>query len=118
MSRQMMKSKMEVFVWNPHHAGSRFASLDKMAWGIAPNLIGASKKRWSSQWVSKGEVGKSRLLLARYKKQFHSLSLPQKKAAIGLMLGDASLQTQDGGKSHRLKLLQGDKNRDYLCITL
>ena len=30
------------------------------------------------------------------------------------MLGDASLQTQDGSKSYRLKLLQGDKNKDYL----
>ena len=73
------------------------------------------QRRWSSQWIAKGEVGKSRSLLLRYKGQLHSLSLPEKEAAVGLMLGDASLQTQDGGRTHRLKLLQGEKNRLYLC---
>ncbi len=84
--------------------GQALPPLARLGWG-----------RWSSQWVAKGEVGKSRSLLKRYKAQLHSLSLPEKEAAVGVMLGDASLQTQDGGRTHRLKLLQGEKNRLYLC---
>jgi len=38
------------------------------------------------------------------------LSMTERQVAVGVMLGDASLQTQDGGKRYRLKLLQGDKN--------
>nr|YP_006666386.1 putative LAGLIDADG homing endonuclease [Trebouxiophyceae sp. MX-AZ01]AFQ93741.1 putative LAGLIDADG homing endonuclease [Trebouxiophyceae sp. MX-AZ01] len=64
--------------------------------------------------VKKQEIGKSRTLLKRYKQQLTSLSKVEGQVAIGIMLGDASLQTQDGGKSYRLKLLQGDKNKDYL----
>ena len=64
--------------------------------------------------VRKQEIGKSRTLLKRYKQQLTSLSMVEGQVAIGIMLGDASLQTQDGGKSYRLKLLQGDKNKDYL----
>jgi len=64
--------------------------------------------------VKKQEIGKSRTLLRRYKQQLTSLSKVEGQVAIGIMLGDASLQTQDGGKSYRLKLLQGDKNKDYL----
>jgi hypothetical protein len=64
--------------------------------------------------VEKQDVGKSRTLLRRYKQQLTSLSTSEREVAVGVMLGDASLQTQDGGKSYRLKLLQGDRNRDYL----
>lgn len=64
--------------------------------------------------VKKQEIGKSRTLLKRYKQQLTSLSTIERQVAVGIMLGDASLQTQDGGKSYRLKLLQGDKNKDYL----
>jgi hypothetical protein len=64
--------------------------------------------------VKKQEIGKSRTLLRRYKQKLTSLSKVERQVAIGIMLGDASLQTQDGGKSYRLKLLQGDKNKDYL----
>ena len=61
--------------------------------------------------VKKQEIGKSRTLLKRY---IASLSAVERQVAVGIMLGDASLQTQDGGKRYRLKLLQGDKNKDYL----
>ena len=64
--------------------------------------------------VKKQEIGRSRTLLKRYKQQLTSLSKVEMQVAIGIMLGDASLQTQDGGKSYRLKVLQGDKNKDYL----
>ena len=64
--------------------------------------------------VKKQEIGKSPTLLKRYKQQLTSFSMIERQVAIGIMLGDASLHTQDGGKSFRLKLLQGDKNKDYL----
>jgi hypothetical protein len=64
--------------------------------------------------VREQEIGRSRNLLNRYKQQLTSLSTIERQVAEGIMLGDASLQTQDGGESYRLKLLQGDKNKDYL----
>ena len=41
------------------------------------------------------------------------LSMKQKEAAIGLILGDASLQSQNKGKTFRLKFEWGDKNKAY-----
>lgn len=38
----------------------------------------------------------------------------QKEASIGLILGDASLQTQNGGKTYRIKFEWGNKNKAYL----
>ena len=73
-----------------------------------------SRKSRKSIAVRKKEIGKSRTLLKRYKQQLTSLSTIERQIAEGIMLGDASLQTQDGGKSYRLKLLQGDKNKEYL----
>lgn len=44
-----------------------------------------------------------------------SLSKTLFDLSIGTLLGDASLQTQDGGKSYRLKFQQSDNlHRDYL----
>lgn len=43
-----------------------------------------------------------------------SYPTPNKRLNRGLLLGDGSLQTQDGGKRYRLKLLQGDRNRKKL----
>lgn len=63
--------------------------------------------------VQKGDVGKSRRLLKQYKNQI-SLKKEQFEMCIGLVLGDAHLQTQDEGKTHRLKFEVGDKNLDYL----
>ena len=59
----------------------------------------------NSSYLHKEKIGKSRNLLKRYKQQLASLSQDQKDVAIGVMLGDGSLQTQDGGRSYRLKLL-------------
>lgn len=42
-----------------------------------------------------------------------SLSSLQWEASIGLMLGDASLQTQNKGKTYRMKFEWGDKNKLY-----
>ena len=42
-------------------------------------------------------------LIKEYKQSLISLSTKQFEASIGLMLGDASLQTQNKGKNYRLK---------------
>lgn len=49
-----------------------------------------------------------------YKSLLTDLSTLQLEAAIGLMLGDASLQTQNKGKTYRLKFEWSDKNKPYL----
>lgn len=53
-------------------------------------------------------------LLKKYKEQFHNLSNEQWEASIGLILGDASLQTQNKGKTYRIKFEWGDKNKAYV----
>ena len=53
-------------------------------------------------------------LVKEYKKTLTKLSIVQFEAAIGLMLGDASLQTQNNGKTYRIKFEYGDKNKPYL----
>lgn len=53
-------------------------------------------------------------ILREYKKSLTGLNEFQWKASIGLMLGDASLQTQDKGKTHRMKFEWGNKNLPYL----
>lgn len=52
-------------------------------------------------------------LLKDYKSSLTNLSVIQKEASIGILLGDASLQTQNKGKTYRLKFEWGDKNKDY-----
>lgn len=53
-------------------------------------------------------------LLQEYKKTL-SLSKTLFEISVGLLLGDASLQTQDGGKIYRLKFQQSDNlHRDSL----
>lgn len=48
-----------------------------------------------------------------YKNSLFELTKVQWDAAIGLMLGDASLQSQNGGKTYRIKFEWGDRNRIY-----
>jgi hypothetical protein len=52
--------------------------------------------------------------LRQYKESLVKLSQIQWEAAIGLMLGDASLQTQNGGKTYRMKFEWGEKSKIYL----
>ena len=56
----------------------------------------ASHSKPLSVAVRKGEIGKSRTLLKRYKGQLTSLSTIEREVGIGVTLGDASLQTQNG----------------------
>jgi LAGLIDADG DNA endonuclease family len=53
-------------------------------------------------------------LLKEYKNSLKSLSLIQMETAIGLVLGDASLQTQNKGKTYRVKFEWSDKNKAYI----
>lgn len=58
------------------------------------------------------EVGSN--LLKEYKEQLYNLSNEQWEASIGLILGDASLQTQNKGKTYRMKFEWSDKNKAYV----
>lgn len=49
-----------------------------------------------------------------YQDSLKNLSTVQFESIIGLMLGDASLQTQNQGKTYRVKFEWGDKNKAYL----
>jgi len=67
--------------------------------------------------INKSQViglGPNSNLVKAYKSSLINLSTIQSEAAIGLMLGDASLQTQNKGKTYRMKFEWGDKNKPYL----
>jgi hypothetical protein len=51
--------------------------------------------------------------LTEYKNSLFKLTTVQLEAVIGLMLGDASLQSQNGGKTYRIKFEWGDRNKAY-----
>jgi LAGLIDADG DNA endonuclease family len=53
-------------------------------------------------------------LIKEYKNSLTSLSNIQLETSIGLMLGDASLQTQNKGLNYRLKFEWSNKNKPYL----
>ena len=59
-------------------------------------------------------LGPNHKLIKKYKSSLISLSYDQMSAAVGLMLGDASLQTQNKGKTFRLKFEWSNKNKAYL----
>ena len=53
-------------------------------------------------------------LMKEYKQSLNSLNTQQLEASIGLMLGDASLQTQNKGINYRMKFEWSDKSKPYL----
>ena len=53
-------------------------------------------------------------LFKEYRDSLTSLSATQWETSIGLILGDASLQTQNGGKTYRLKFEWGNKQKFYV----
>ena len=57
--------------------------------------------------------GPNNKLLRKYIENLISLSPIQLEIAVGLMLGDASLQTLNKGKTYRIKFEWGDKNKLY-----
>ena len=48
-------------------------------------------------------AGPNSKIMKDYKGSLHSLNDIQREASIGLLLGDASLQSQNNGKTFRLK---------------
>ena len=67
--------------------------------------------------ILKNEViglGPNSTKLKEYKDSLIELSIEQKEAIIGLMLGDASLQSQNKGKTYRIKFEWGGKNKAYV----
>lgn len=76
---------------------------------VAPSLgvsSNAEKFTQKKSAITKAEVvglGQNSRLLRQYKESLVELSPTQSEAAIGLILGDASLQTQNGGKTFRMK---------------
>ena len=63
-------------------------------------------------------AGPNSKIMKDYKNSLYSLTDIQaprvSEASIGLLLGDASLQTQNNGKTFRLKFEWGEKNKPYL----
>jgi len=61
-------------------------------------------------------IGKSpnSKIMRDYKKSLKDLTNIQLEASIGLLLGDANLQTQNKGKTYRLKFEWGAKIKPYL----
>lgn len=53
-------------------------------------------------------------LFKEYKNSLKSLNKVQWETSIGLKLGDASIQTQNKGKTYRLKFEWSDKNKVYI----
>jgi hypothetical protein len=53
-------------------------------------------------------------LLKEYKESLPNLSSIQYEALIGLMLGDVSIQSQNGGKTHRIKFEWSNKYKTYI----
>ena len=53
-------------------------------------------------------------LLKEYKESLYKLSELQFEALIGLLLGDASLQTQNKGKTYRIKFEWGNNSKAYV----
>lgn len=61
-------------------------------------------------------IGKSpnSKIVKEYKNSLINLTDIQWEASIGLILGDANLQTQNNGKTYRMKFEWSDKNKAYL----
>lgn len=69
----------------------------------------------SNKIISKPPLscGLNSKLLKEHKKSLVFLSNIQWEASIGLMVGDASLQTQNKGRDYRMKFEWGNKNKLY-----
>lgn len=83
------------------------------------NILNGPIKNYTTnaKKINKSEViglGPNSKLLNQYKESLGKLSKVQWEAAVGLLLGDASLQTQNNGKTYRMKFEWGDKSKVYL----
>jgi hypothetical protein len=88
---------LDVFIHN-------FSLVDSVLFVVPALGCEATTQKIST--ITKAQViglGPNSRLLKQYKESLVELSPIQREAAIGLMLGDASLQTQNGGKTFRMK---------------
>ena len=60
------------------------------------------------------KAGPNSNLMKEYKNSLIKLNNEQLEASIGLILGDASLQSQNNGKTYRLKFEWSDKSKPYI----
>ena len=72
-----------------------------------------TRQRLLEKAGGKAALGKTRYLLNRYKETL-SLSQRQKEIGLGIMLGDANLQTQNQGQTYRLRYEGGNKHKTYV----
>jgi hypothetical protein len=59
-------------------------------------------------------LGPNSKKIKEYKESLFALSPKQKEVAIGLVLGDASLNTDNKGKTYRMKFEWGDRQKLYV----
>lgn len=59
-------------------------------------------------------LGPNSKKLREYKESLFTLSVKQQEAAIGLILGDASLNTDNKGKTYRMKFEWSDRQKPYV----
>ena len=64
--------------------------------------------------MDKNKIKKSRKKLSLYKQELTALTPKQFQIAIGVLLGDANIQTQNKGKTYRLRFEQSDKHKEYI----
>ena len=64
--------------------------------------------------IKKHQIGNSRNKLTIYKQSLIKLTEKQKQIAVGIWLGDACLQTQNKGRTFRLKFEQSFNHKDYI----
>jgi len=76
-------------------------------------IKGYNKKNYQMKIKVQG-LNPNSNLVKEYKNSLKALTEVQKEASIGLILGDASLQTQNGGKTYRIKFEWGDRNKAYI----
>lgn len=93
--------------------------VDSVLFGVSALGVSSNAEKYTQKKsaITKAEViglGPNSRLLMQYKESLVELSPTQREAAIGLMLGDVSLQTQNGGKTFRMKFEWGDKSKFYL----
>lgn len=82
--------------------------VDSVLFGVSALGVSSNTEKYTQKKsaITKAEViglGPNSRLLRQYKESLVELSPTQREAAIGLILGDASLQTQNGGKTFRMK---------------
>jgi hypothetical protein len=59
-------------------------------------------------------LGPNSKKLREYKESLFTLNVKQQEAAIGLILGDASLNTDNKGKTYRMKFEWSDRQKPYV----